>query len=212
MKYKIYIVVFISFVFSLIVCINPVFALTPEEASMPSSFRDAVGDDVLYNKILELPEATNEYYYKYRNGGSFIGFIKKSAYPDLQLTVKFSDFSTNVNVYSSTTDVIDGAVVFYGIENGEIKKMDVNPLVYSTVSTNNGVLSFYTNIPVYLESGELFFFTEKTLTEVVQWEKTEMMGILQEILSILPTILVVVVFCLGLRKALRMLSMLLHRA
>ena len=220
MKYKIFVVVFLAIVFFLVVYINPVYALTPEEASMPSSFRDAVGDDVLYNKILELPEATSEYYYKYRGGTSgFIGFIKKSAYPDLKFRIEFSDFSTSVNIFSSTTDVIEGALAFYNIntETGEITKADNNPLVYSTISTQNGVLNFYTNVPVYKEEGnhgwgELFFFTEKTLMEVVQWEKTTMKGILQEIILILPMILVVVVSCLGLLKALRMLSTLLHRA
>lgn len=219
-KYKIYVVVFLAIVFSLVIHTTPVFALTPEETSFPSSFRDAVGDDVLYNKILELPEATNEYYYKYRGGTSgFIGFIKKSAYPDLKFRAEFSDFSTTVYIYSSTTDVIEGALSFYNIntETREISKADVNPLNYSAIGTNNGVLNCYTNVPVYKEEGnhgwgELFFFTEKNLMEVLQWEKTEMKGILQEILSILPMILVVVVSCLGLRKALQMLSTLLHRA
>ena len=220
MKYKISAVVFLAIVFSLFIFVNPVFALTVDEASFPASFRDAVGDDVLYNKILELTEATNEYYYKYRGGTSgFIGFIKKSAYPDLKFRVEFSDFSTNVNIYSSTDEVIEGALAFYNIntETGEITKADNNPLGYSTITTNNGVLNCYTNVPVYKEEGnhgwgELFFFTEKNLTEVVQWEKTTMKGILQEIILILPTILVVVVSSLGLHKALQMLLTLLRQA
>lgn len=60
-----------------------------------------------------------------------------------------------------------------------------------------------------------FFFPhpaeiQGTLAPIV--EETPLEGVLQEIVEILPLILVVVVSFLGLRKALKMLSMLLHQA
>ncbi len=56
------------------------------------------------------------------------------------------------------------------------------------------------------------FFQSTPLTIVAQAvEKVEMKATIQEIIMIIPLILVVVVSFLGLHKALRMLSMLLHR-
>lgn len=53
-----------------------------------------------------------------------------------------------------------------------------------------------------------------TLAPVIQREKTKgtLQAVLKEIIAILPLILVVVVSLIGLRKALKMLSQLLHRS
>ena len=70
---------------------------------------------------------------------------------------------------------------------------------------------FNCNENIYTEEGELFFPQPPlSLGEIV--ETSQMEKVLQQIVTILPLILVVVVSFLGLRKALQMLLTLLHQA
>ena len=82
---------------------------------------------------------------------------------------------------------------------------------------------FYSDFDIYYSTGELFFqspvpkqtSTLRPILEQTNQEGTNLLEampkVMQEITTIIPLTLVVVVSCLGLRKALRMLSTLLHR-
>lgn len=220
MKYKISIIVFLV----IIIMCSVVSARSLEDLKFPDSFQQAVGDSNLYSSILDLPEATNDYYYRFRppnssGAGGYISFIPKSAYPDLKMHIRvlgdnYSD-SMGAQLYCSTTDDSLGTCAFYNItSDGSLVKASNNPLFYSAHSTFNNTLNAYTNIPVYTDNTyqEIFFFADKTLTEVVQLERATMRETLQEILSILPMILGLLVSFLGLRKAFRILYRLLRQA
>lgn len=85
----------------------------------------------------------------------------------------------------------------------------------SSVSISGVKSYFYAEFTVKNSSGEVvepfFLVPPATLEEVLKAEKTEVKT-MQEILGVLPLIIVVVVSFLGLRKALRMLETFLRRS
>lgn len=78
------------------------------------------------------------------------------------------------------------------------------------VGSYSDILS--TNMEIYDHNGKIFF--PKTPLPIVAQsvEKVEMSQVLQEIVALLPTILVVVVFLVGLRKGLKMLETFLRQS
>lgn len=74
----------------------------------------------------------------------------------------------------------------------------------------------YSDIDIYLDDGETVLFyvpAQEVLAQVLVREKAEKPEmVMKEIVVILPLIIVIVVSLVGLRKALTMLSTLLHRA
>ena len=86
----------------------------------------------------------------------------------------------------------------------------------STYNTYISPTIVYSDLDIYDKQGNLVFpvpVQEITLAQVLEKEKAEKPEmVLKEIVLILPLIIVIVVSFLGLRKALRILSTLLHRA
>lgn len=91
-----------------------------------------------------------------------------------------------------------------GADNKLISLVATNFDVYGTTNYNDGELVF--QLPTLKKT--------TTLAPVIQREKTKgtLQETLTEILVVLPLIIVVVVSLVGLRKALKMLSMLLRRS
>lgn len=108
---------------------------------------------------------------------------------------------------------------FQDIDNNELsyKKYSVKSSNNSEWGETGTVFSgidycLISNINIYNTDNTLFFQrTPITLLSQVM-DKVEMSTTLSEIIKILPTILVVVVFFLGLRKGLQTLLQVLHRA
>ncbi len=99
---------------------------------------------------------------------------------------------------------------FYNTSNVNLNNswgQDISEILFSTLDVYNK----------YGQEGEVFFqqtplIIQTRLAPIVEKKQGAMEMALKEIIAILPMILVVVVSFLGLRKALRMLSMLLHRS
>lgn len=128
--------------------------------------------------------------------------------------------------YGSAQNLWDvGSSIHYYIWNGSSYEpvSSVPNVVYSTTQrcliTNNSnyfftEILFASNYDVkYTTNRSLTFFQTTPVTSLARvLEKEEMGQVLQEIVAILPLILVVVVSFLGLRKALALLSQVLHKA
>ena len=98
---------------------------------------------------------------------------------------------------------------------------NLDTIFYKEYKNDLSLFIIYSDFDICYPDGEVFFqspvpkLTLRPILEQTNQEGTnlveEMPKVMQEITTIIPLTLVVVVSCLGLRKALRMLSTLLHR-
>jgi len=216
------------------------FARELEDFSFPETLEQAVlssdGGETLYNNICNLPEFNDNYYYFYRFGNyNDITFIEKSRFLDLKsyitiepasygdtrycrITLQSGSFKSEdiFSTYNITGSTLTRPEYYYNYNN------------FLFFGGSNNVIGGFTNVPVYTDNTySTFFFPEviapeeippemeqvETILATAVGDKQEIMkGVLQEIINLLPLIIVVVVSFLGLRKALKLLSTLLHRA
>jgi len=166
--------------------------------------------DELLNKVKLLDEWNDNEY------GCF-GFHYKAWNSYRVIFIENPDFNKSCRVSSSSSY---GASFCINLDGGNYIIYDYN-LDYSLKERSTHSLNGYhenkgndeylfKNIKAY--DDDTLFFLPAPLTHLAQVvEKVEMEETLKEIIQILPLILVVVVSFLGLRKALQMLSTLLHR-
>lgn len=162
----------------------------------------------------EYPVPTAEYYefYVYKSSGNYFITNIYSNFPLNNLRVYKDTYgvliSNNATAYKQTYTLMDNAWVIVG---GASQIYADTPL-----SVGGGHDFIESSINIYQSStGSEIFFPQTPqaiaiLAPIV--EGTETSKTLAEVLGILPKILVVVVSFLGLRKALKMLSALLHRS
>lgn len=134
------------------------------------------------------------------NGTVNVLFIINSDY------VCYAEPGSNGRICSNHTYLIQ----FSGTRNFEISNLVLTDYSATTKWNLSKDLK-YSSFPIYYNDGSLFFPLTplKRMAPIVA--QVEMGEIMKEIIKILPLILVVVVSLVGLRKALKMLSTLLHR-
>lgn len=169
----------------------------------------------LLNKVKLLDEWNDNKYgcfgFHYKAWNSYrVIFIEN---PDFNKSCKVSSNSSYGSRFCIKLDGGNYIIYDYNLDYSLKERFPYSLNVYYEDKGNNEYL--FKNIKAY-DNDTLFFLptppppTPLThLAPVV--EKVEMEETLKEIIQILPLILVVVVFFLGLRKALQMLSTLLHR-
>lgn len=82
---------------------------------------------------------------------------------------------------------------------------------YYVVDTCSCMSSYSNNLENAIDGTDSFFLNRNQVLVPIM-EKTPLEGVLQEIVEILPVVLVTLVGLIGLRKALQMLSAVLHRS
>lgn len=82
---------------------------------------------------------------------------------------------------------------------------------FYVVDTCSCMSSYSNNLENAIEGTDSFFLSRNQVLVPIM-EKTPLEGVLQEIVEILPVVLVTLVGLIGLRKALQMLSAVLHRS
>lgn len=212
MKYKKLTLVFLVILFLLIFSIN----------LNAFSFETTEGE--VYNFSFEFNE--DDYDFFVRDGVQWDNFIRVYAVPkgtvkltyglnDVENTVFFenisSDTITYYNMCVKKSNIVGGVV---GLDDWHtIYEIDVEPLdVFSLGNLNEDNCILYSDNTVYNEDGTIFF-TQAPLGALGKiMSKIPTTGIMSQIVTILPLILVVVVSFLGLRKAWRLLSTQLHQA
>lgn len=120
--------------------------------------------------------------------------------------VDIDDKGYNFRFYNENNEQV--SVDYYKLENNNWTYQGKTDNVWGTWAEN-----YIWRCNVYKSDGSTFFFTtalKSPLAEIVEEAKPQ--TLLQTIVAIIPLTLVVVVSCLGLRKAWKTLSTLLHQA
>lgn len=198
------------FVFSIVLfCVISLFSFSKCFAVTNSSIEDFTSSDINYiskctNTVSSYMKENNlskKYYFiitqgdeKFSNKEEFIIVFSDSPsfrdnyFEDCDLLAFWFDMgSTSIRQTKSFTNanmLFDNLKIYYTNYSNDTIKAVTNPSFFQTPT---GVLA-------------------------PELQAVEMMGVLQEIVELLPLILVVVVSFLGLRKALKMLSTLLHQS
>lgn len=107
---------------------------------------------------------------------------------------------------------INIAVHYYNLNSDSSAWVDDGTWHDCHVDQKSGDHIFYSNINVLNTDGTVFFHPAPQGIVARQVEKVEMSQVLQEIITLLPQILVVVVSLVGLRKGLKMLETFLRQS
>lgn len=113
------------------------------------------------------------------------------------------DVAWNINIYK----VVDGVLVYQGSDGGVYEKNGFRDL-----GKNSTVFSSTADIYTDSTKSKVFFHIPPATLEEIMRVEAGKKATIQEILGVLPLILVVVVSFLGLRKALNWLLTLLRRS
>lgn len=175
--------------------------LTPEQISYIASCTDVVGDYMKANNI------TKKYYFVISQFGN-IDFINDT---DRYFGIVVSN-NPKIAICKEGTITFNACDVY--IFNFYVGETQFRSIDYAESCSYYyaGFSTYFTNcdiVPGIRKEPHAAFFRHSRLYPLMA--KVEMAGVLQEIVWIIPLILVVVVSFLGLRKALKLLSRLLHR-
>lgn len=157
------------------------------------------------------------------NGGKHLGLITAVYYNDEKYVVAYWSYDSNYHnvkpylnngiIYMEGTyntmiyKVVDGSLVHQGWSGG---LFEVNG--FDDFGKNSSVYSSTSDIYTDSSCSNVFFYRPPATLEEIMRVEADKKATIQEILGVLPLILVVVVSFLGLRKALRMLVTFLRRS
>ncbi len=157
------------------------------------------------------------------NGGKHLSLLIGASYKDEKYVVAY--WSYDSNIHNVKPYLNDGIVFVDGTYNTMIYKVVDGSLVHQGWSgglfEKNGFDDFGKNLKVFSTSADIysdktctdvFFYKPPATLEEIMRVEADKKATIQEILGVLPLILVVVVSFLGLRKALNWLLTLLRRS
>lgn len=157
------------------------------------------------------------------NGGKHLSLLIGATYKDEKYVVAYWSYDSNIH---NVKPYLNGGIVFVdGTYNTMIYKVVDGSLVHQGWSgglfEKNGFDDFGKNLKVFSTSADIysdktctdvFFYKPPATLEEIMRVEADRKATIQEILGVLPLILVVVVSFLGLRKALNWLLTLLRRS